>query len=411
MEKKIRFYVPMLPRFVSDFHNVVELLARSGYETTVLIPAKSGGTTAWSDQVVVNRYQKALPMETTLAPLPFVREHLNPISMLRTMLHVYRMEKADPSIGVFWTIIPILLCGLPMRFRNQRCVFLQTGMGSVFGDNSLKMRIVRSVVKVLYRYLYSGENSRVILHNAEDRDYLHEELGIKKNHMAVTGGCGADPDEFPFFENLPDNPKKVVLYPARLLVEKGVLDTAKASQILRDRGVEHEMRFSSTIDEGNPSSITREDVARLERENDWIRFIGYHPSVAPLYEACDIVCLPTWYREGLPTTLIEASACGRPIVACDSVGSRDIIIEGETGLIVPPRSPEKLADALQRLIEDNELAERLRRNAYAQFLKKFTKNAMLEITADILLDLGLELKIDSIIPDRQFESKPDLVCE
>jgi glycosyltransferase involved in cell wall biosynthesis len=110
--------------------------------------------------------------------------------------------------------------------------------------------------------------------------------------------------------------------------------------------------------------------------------------MVPLYETCDIVCVPS-YREGLPTAAVEASACGRPIVTTDAIGCRDIVSHEKTGLLVPVRSTVELADALERLIEDRALAERLRQNAYKQFQERFTNERVLEEALSVFRSLGV----------------------
>jgi glycosyltransferase involved in cell wall biosynthesis len=145
----------------------------------------------------------------------------------------------------------------------------------------------------------------------------------------------------------------------------------------------------SAPDEGNPSSLTKQHIEAIEQNSPRVKFIGYQPSLVPCYEACDIVCVPTKYREGLPTALLEAAASGRPIVTCDNIGGREFITHGETGLIVPPGAPVALADAIERLIRDRRLADRLRRNALRHFQKGFTKDVMVARTMAVFRDLGM----------------------
>jgi glycosyltransferase involved in cell wall biosynthesis len=221
------------------------------------------------------------------------------------------------------------------------------------------------------------------------RRYLVDYLRIDPDHITITPGCGVDPDEFPYCEKFVPKPRKVILVPVRLLREKGVFDAAAASDVLRRRGVDHEMWFSCAPDEGNPSSLTRQDIEAIEQNSPCVKFIGYQPSLVPCYQACDIVCVPTKYREGLPTALLEAAASGRPIVTCDNIGGREFITDGETGFIVPPGAPVALADAIERLIRDQQLADRLRRNAFRHFHKGFTKDVMVTRTLAVFRDLGM----------------------
>jgi glycosyltransferase involved in cell wall biosynthesis len=306
------------------------------------------------------------------------------------MLTALSIARRTPeTVFVLWTIIPIVLCGLPLRLLQRPCVFLLTGLGSIFGTDT-RYRRLGAIIRRLYAYLFSGRNSRVIVHNEEDRAFLCG-LGIDSNHIAVTPGCGVDPDEYPYSAELPQGPKKVILVPERLLREKGVLDAARASDILRANGIEHEMWFSSWVDPGNPSSLTEAEIEEVRRTSVSTRFVGYQASLIPLYQSSNVVCLPTRYREGLPTALLEAAACGRPIVATDNVGCREFIEDGRTGLMVDCGSADGLAGALARLLTDQPLAERLRRNAYARYRAGFTKATMLATTIDVMRDLGLQV--------------------
>jgi glycosyltransferase involved in cell wall biosynthesis len=390
-DNRVFFLVPLLSRFVTDFGAVAWQLSALGIPSSIYAPAAAESSTVWWKSVeTINAYAERLPPGMERVSLPMQRDRRTITSAIRTMAMAWRIGRAFPdAIFVCWTIMPILFCGLPLRFMERRCVFLLTGMGTIFGSDRLQHRLVRAVVKPMYRYLFSGTRSRVIVHNAEDKQYLMESLGIDQDHVTVTPGCGVDPDEFPFFEEFVPKGRKVILVPIRLLREKGVFDAAAASDELSRRGVDHEMWFSSAPDEGNPSSLTQRDIEAIEQSSRRVKFIGYQPSLVPSYQACDIVCVPTKYREGLPTALLEAAASGRPIVTCDNIGGREFITDGENGLIVPRAAPIALADAIERLIKDQQLTERLRRKAFRHFQRGFTKDVMVARTLAVFRDLGM----------------------
>ena len=388
-EGRVFFFVNLLPRFVTDFGAVAWRLSSQGISSSVYAPAAESSEIWWKNATTIETYAGRLPPGMERGTLPVQRDRFAITSAARTMATAWRLGRAYPAgIFVCWTILPIVLCGLPLRLTGRRCVFLLTGMGTLFGSNRLRHRLARVVVRPIYRYLFSGRQSRVIVHNAEDKQYLVASLGIEPDHITVTPGCGVEPDEFPYRDAFVPKARKVVLVPIRLLREKGVFDAAAASDELARRGVDHEMWFSSAPDEGNPSSLTRQDIEALEHSSPRIKFIGHQPSLVPCYRACDIVCVPTKYREGLPTALLEAAASGRPIVTCDNIGGREFISDGQTGLIVPRAAPLTLADAIERLISDPELADRLRRAAFRRFLKSFTKDVMVAQTLAVFRDLG-----------------------
>ena len=389
---RVVFIVHMVPRFVTDFGAVARYLVSRGVPTALYAPAtRKDSSAGWARPELAARYLAAVPDGVELKALPLDRERTGLSGLIRTGLLALALGRREPeTVFVPWTPFPIVFCGLPLRLLGRRCVFLLTGLGSIFGSDLLRYRALRPFITRLYAYLFSGPNSRVIVHNHEDKEFLRS-LGVDPNHVAVTPGCGVDPAEFPFFPRLPRNGKKVILVPVRLLREKGVLDAARASDLLRARGVEHEMWFSSSVDPGNPSSLTPEEIQRVQEQSPSVRFVGYQPSLVPLYERCDVVCMPTRYREGLPTALLEAAASGRPIVATDNVGCREFIEDGVTGLMVPPSAPAALADALARVLADDALADRLRHAAYERFRTAYTKAAMVATTIDVMRDLGLDV--------------------
>jgi glycosyltransferase involved in cell wall biosynthesis len=237
--------------------------------------------------------------------------------------------------------------------------------------------------------LFSGARSRVIVHNAEDKRYLVAFLGIEPDHITVTVAFVRRRE-----------PHLVIYAPPRELIRcrRGIEDALLAQQADRHQDdlarLRHErvaVRELVRLDAaaGHPSSLTQQDIEALEQSSPRIKFIGHQPSLVSCYQACDIVCVPTKYREGLPTALLEAAASGRPIVTCDNIGGREFITDGQTGLIVPRAAPLALADAIERLISDPELADRLRRAAFRHFLKGFTKDVMVAQTLAVFRDLGL----------------------
>src|SRR4051794_5115159 len=395
---RVVFLVHMVPRFATDFGAVARYLIGQRICTTIFAPeAARKSVAAQAGAETPPSYMTAFPEGLDVKRLPFDRERLRAGALIRTACLALSLVRREPhTIFVLWTVIPILVCGLPLRLFHRRCVFLLTGLGSVFGTDS-RYRRISGVIRRLYAYLFSGRNSRVIVHNHEDKAFLRQ-LGVAANHIAVTPGCGVDPEEYPFSPELAHNAKKVILVPVRLIREKGVLDAAMASDLLRAKGIDHEMWFSSWSDPGNPSALSPVEIARVQRDSPSTRFIGYQSSLVPLYRSSDVVCIPTRYREGLPTALLEAAASGRPIVATDNVGCREFIEDGKTGLMARCGSPADLAQALARLLVDQPLADRLRRTAHERFRAGFTKSVMLETMIGVMRDLELSVPPYSAAP-------------
>ncbi|MCG2600223.1 MAG: glycosyltransferase, partial [Achromobacter sp.] len=136
---------------------------------------------------------------------------------------------------------------------------------------------------------------------------------------------------------------------------KGVWEFVEAARLLRARGVPVTMRLVGGVDAGNPTSATPAEVEAWQREG-CVEALGERSDVPQLYAASHIAVLPS-YREGLPKSLIEAAACGRAVVTTDVPGCRDAIDPDKTGLLVPVRDPQALADAIARLAGDATLRQ------------------------------------------------------
>jgi len=380
--RRVVFVANYLPLLATAFNHVIEDLVDSGYEVEILVPSPLDGET----------WLGPLASRCRVRRLPFDRNRLRLFGALRGTLSVAgRILRGRNEIFAFLTVLPILMGGPLARILGRPSVYLLTGMGTVFSAQTLRWRVIRTGVKRLYSFLFRGSRSRVLVQNSEDARYVEPVLRVPTNSVHLIPGCGAPTASFPFFETLPDNPRPVILVPARVILEKGILEAIEASRLLRERGIDHEFRFTSGIDPGNPLPLSEDQIQAL-REDEHLRFLGFQESIVPQFEACDIVCLPS-YREGLPRVLVEAAATGRPMVTTDVIGCREVVEDGVTGLLVPPRSGAALADALQRLIEDRELAEQLRRNAHDLYQREFQPEREIRQFATLFRQLGLEPRI------------------
>ena len=195
----------------------------------------------------------------------------------------------------------------------------------------------------------------MIFQNPDDRDSLLGYRVIQAKDARLIRGSGVKLERYPCVPEPKSVP--VVVMASRLLRDKGVFEFVSAARILRDRGVEVEMRLIGSTDPGNLTSVDEKQLEQW-RNDGAVRLMGYRNDIAEQYAGSNIVCLPS-YREGLPKSLVEAAACGRAVVTTDVPGCRDAITPGETGMTVPVKDPLALADAVQKLVENPALRERM----------------------------------------------------
>lgn len=288
--------------------------------------------------------------------IPMTRSGKHPLQELGTLLALVRLfRRVRPDVVHLVTIKPVLYGGIAARLaRVPGMVAAISGLGFVFLSDSLKMRLVRAVVARLYRIALGHPNSRVIFQNANDRDLLKSLGAVRDAQVVMIRGAGVDLDAYRALPE-PPAPPVVVTMVARLLRDKGVQEFVQAADILRQRGVPVTMQLVGGVDAGNPASATQDEVDAWQRDGT-VQALGERSDVPALYAASHIAVLPS-YREGLPKSLIEAAACARAVVTTDVPGCRDAIEPGETGLLVPVRDAQALADAIARLAEDAALRQ------------------------------------------------------
>jgi len=292
-----------------------------------------------------------------LAPIGLDRSGLNPlkdVATIREILRLYRREK--PDIVHHVALKPTLYGSLcAWRAGVPNVINALGGLGYMFASDAPAARLLRPFVRFALRRLLNRRNTRTILQNPDDMALFAENLRIRRANLAMIRGAGVDTEQFrpaPFPEGVP-----VAVCVSRMLWDKGIRELVDAARLLRDRGVALRVRLVGPTDD-NPASIPQETLDAWRREGV-VEVAGPSDDIAGEYARAHIAVLPSYYGEGLPKSLLEAAACGRPMVATDWPGCREICRDGVTGLGVPPRDAEALADALARLAGDAALRDRL----------------------------------------------------
>lgn len=321
-------------------------------------------------------------LDMTHHAIPMTRSGKHPLQELGTLLALIRLFRhLRPQIVHLVTIKPVLYGGIAARLtRVPGMVAAISGLGFVFLSNSLKMKLVRAVVARLYRLALGHPNSRVIFQNASDRDLLKSLGAVRDAQVVMIRGAGVDLNEYRAQPEPPASPVVVTMV-ARLLRDKGVQEFVQAARLLRERGLPVTMQLVGGVDAGNPASATQDDVDAWQQEG-CVRALGERSDVAALYAASHIAVLPS-YREGLPKSLIEAAACARAVVTTDVPGCRDAIEPGETGLLVPVRDAQALADAIARLAEDPALRQSMGAAGRALAEREFNIDRVARIHVEI----------------------------
>jgi glycosyltransferase involved in cell wall biosynthesis len=267
------------------------------------------------------------------------------------------------------------------------------GLGYVYASDRAKARMLRPLVSALMRGTLAHASSRVILQNPDDAEAFVRARLVPSQHIRVILGSGVDtrrfsPQNGDAHVPAPVRPLRVVLA-ARLLWEKGVGEFVEAARLLRREGRAIECLLAGTPDPGNPRSVPRAQVEDWAREG-LVTWLGHVEDMPGLLRSADVMALPSYYREGVPKSLLEGAASGLALVTTDLPGCREVVREhGVDGLHVPPRDAAALARCLAMLDDDRDLLHRLgaraRANSLAHFDERMVIRRTLEVYEEILL--------------------------
>jgi glycosyltransferase involved in cell wall biosynthesis len=301
----------------------------------------------------------------------FSRGGVHPIEVIRDLLALIRIyREVRPDVVHLVTMKPVLFGGLVCRLLGHKAtVFAIPGRGLVFSATGFLGWLRRKIVVLTYRLCYRPGRSRVIVQNVEDRDYFIENSIFRAEDVRLIRGAGVDVSQF---EPLPEPTGKVtVVLASRMLREKGISDFVDAARLLKQQNVDARFVLVGEPDAGNPHSHTDEELAAWAREGI-VEWLGLRTDIPKIFASAHIICLPTYYGEGVPKVLIEAAAAGRAIVTTNIPGCRDIVRHEDNGLLVRPRDVPGLATALRRLIEDPATRRRMGESGRRRVEQEFT---------------------------------------
>lgn len=292
-----------------------------------------------------------------LIPFNFSRRGMNLLSelaILTRLIEVYREEK--PDIVHHVAMKPILYGTLAARISGVPLVVnALAGLGYVFTSDQPKARLLRPVIGSAFRALLNSQRSRLILQNQDDHAMFIRKRFINEELIRLIRGAGVNTELFSLFPEPTGIP--VVILASRMLWNKGIKEFVEAARQLKTRGVDARFVLVGDTDIHNPSAISNEQLANWHSEGV-IEWWGQRDNMPAVLEQANIVCLPS-HREGLPKVLLEAASCGRSIVTTDVPGCREIVRNGENGLLVPVNSTVELADALRLLIANPLLRQQM----------------------------------------------------
>lgn len=317
------------------------------------------------------------------------RRSMDPRVDLATVVALRRLFVDErPDLVHLRTIKPVVWGGIAAGLARVPAVIAHiTGLGHAFQASGIAASALRSVLPPLYRLAFSHPRLRVVFQNQDDRGRFAE-MGVVTGRRAVlVRGSGVDVRNFrPLPEPLGP---PVVVFPARLLWDKGLAQFVQAARSLRCQGSAARFALVGDVDAGNRGSVTAAEVESWVRAGD-VEWWGHRSDMPAVYAHARVVCLPSYYGEGLPKSLLEASSCARAVVTADTPGCRDAVEHGRTGLVVPARDPVALARALAQLLADPIRCRSMGMAGRVRILAGFSEEQVVSETLAIYRDVMTE---------------------
>jgi glycosyltransferase involved in cell wall biosynthesis len=276
--------------------------------------------------------------------IPIKASSRNPANDLRLLLSLLvLLRKERPAALLTFTIKPNIYGALAARLAGVKVIATVSGLGSAFLAGGKTARLIDG----LYRLGFAGA-SCVFFQNGDDRDLFLGRRLVRSDQARMVPGSGVDLDRFDVAD-YPGNDRPSFLLIARMLWDKGVGEFAAAARLFADR--EPRPRFVMVGGAGvdNPSAVPSSELERWSHDG-LVEYLGPMDDVRPAIAAADCVVLPS-YREGVPRSLLEAAAMGRPLIATNVPGCRDVVEDGVNGFLCAQKSAESLADAVRRMAD------------------------------------------------------------
>ncbi len=359
MKNKIIFLVNVDSFFISHRLPIAKQLLRDGYDVHIATQ--------------FTRYKKMLlKMGFKAHDINFNKNSVNLLKAILPIVQIFLLiRKIRPTIIHLISLKPIIFGGLVSFISPINSMVISiTGLGSMFLKKGKFYKIREYIFNLFYRIIFLFPNLKVILQNKNDLNYLIKNAKLKKNKTKIIRGSGVDLKALKF-SKIPKN-IPIILMAGRIIADKGIFEYIKSIQYLKKNNFKGKFYLVGDVDYQNPSAIKKLTINRWHKKKI-ITYVKHQKNISTFLKKSTIVVLPS-YREGFPKILMEAAACGRPVVTTNVPGCKDAIIKNITGILVPPRNHLLLANAIKNLIDNRKKLETIGKAARKHALKNFNIN-------------------------------------
>lgn len=369
MSKKLFIVVNQDWFFISHRLPIGVAAKEAGYDVTIV-----------SEDTGVSNKIRESGLETVNMPINKAGTDVK--DEIKTLFFLYRLFlREKPDIVHLVGLKTILWGSLACRLAGVKAmVSAVCGLGVLFDEKHVKSFLTRSILKVLH-ITHKIKRLKVIFQNNDDKEIFIEAGIVEECQCTFTNGSGINLQDYNYSPEVSDSMIKVI-FTARMVEDKGTL-------VLIDAAKKMETEYKGKVQfilcgglDTNPNGITKE-MLESKCDGDYIQWLGHRKDIVELLRVSHIMAFPSWYREGLPKSVIEAEAIGRPIITTDSVGCRDTVIDGRNGFLIPAKDSDALVIALKKLIDNSDLRKIMGKRSREFAESKFDIQDVIKIHLDV----------------------------
>ncbi|RCT54262.1 glycosyltransferase family 4 protein [Winogradskyella sp. KYW1333] len=377
MKKKRILIVASLSQSLINFRgDFIKSLIHSGYDVYALAPRHL-------DKV------KDKLIEFGAKPLDFNlnRTGLNPIKDIQTIRELKSIMKDNKIDLVFpYTVKPVIYSSIAANQLGIPVISLITGLGFAFTGLTRKARVLQQLNETLYK-LSIRKNKIVVFQNRDDYQlFLDRKILKKNNKVAFVSGSGVNLNQFKFRKNKIDSNKISFLLVSRLIKEKGIALFLNAAKVLKEKYPESEYHVIGATDK-SPSSIKEEELKNLH-EQGIIVYYGKQNNIPEHLYNRDVFVLPTYYREGVPRSILEALSVGLPIITTYTPGCKETVKKDYNGILIKPQNIDALINAMEYFLINSDKIEEMGINSRNYAEERFDVNI---VNSDIIELISKEI--------------------
>ena len=357
MKNKILYIINDLDFFISHRLPIAIAAQKAGHKIFI------------SSSPISKNVEKIKIYKFNFIPIPITRSKKNIFLEIKLFFSILMVIlKIKPDIIQLITIKPLLYGGIISRFLNIKLtIFTIAGLGYVYNNDNF---ILRFIVLKLLKFSINQPRSLIIMQNPSDKVYLKKEKVIEKQKIIFTKGSGINLSKYKPSKNIPKD--LLITLASRMIGEKGVFEFVKASTEIYKYDKKIKFLLIGKHDPESPSHIPLKILKKFNNKSIYpnLRWINFKKNIIKIINKSSIIALPS-YHEGVPKILLEAAACGKPIIASNIGGCREVVINGYNGLLVKKKNAKDLAVKIKKLVTNKKLISKMSINSRKKAVLEF----------------------------------------